>query len=165
VIIKPSGSELLSYLKKRLPARLVDKVSFEGGKICSLVVGKDALYDVAEFLNSEFLCENAFVRVDNLVAHQEADEFIISYFLWTKNFEHCLKLKTVLSCLGLKNDALIRLISVGSIWPQALSFELELGDLFGIQFFKKPKWDLISKNKRVFLKDDFEGFPLRKNYD
>lgn len=48
--------------------------------------------------------------------------------------------------------------SVSGIWAVAEFFEREAYDMFGVQYDNHP--DL----RRVFLEDDWEGFPLRKDY-
>lgn len=48
--------------------------------------------------------------------------------------------------------------SVSAIWKAAEYYEREVFDLFGIRFENHP--DL----RRIFLDDDWVGFPLRKDY-
>jgi len=48
--------------------------------------------------------------------------------------------------------------SVTSIWQGANFLEREAYDMFGIQFKGHPNL------KRIYMWDDFEGYPLRKDY-
>ena len=49
--------------------------------------------------------------------------------------------------------------SVVSIWPTADWLEREVYDMFGIAFSGHPNM------KRLLLPEEWEGFPLRKDYD
>lgn len=51
-----------------------------------------------------------------------------------------------------------RLDTVCDIWPTAEPHEREVYDLFGVRFNNHP--DL----RRLLLTDDWEGYPLRKDY-
>ncbi len=51
-----------------------------------------------------------------------------------------------------------KVTSLFSVWQSADWFEREVYDLFGVEFNEHP--DL----KRILLTDDWEGFPLRKDY-
>jgi NADH:ubiquinone oxidoreductase subunit C len=48
--------------------------------------------------------------------------------------------------------------TVSDLWKAAEFYEREVFDLFGIHFENHP--DL----RRIFLSDDWVGFPLRKDY-
>jgi NADH-quinone oxidoreductase subunit C len=49
--------------------------------------------------------------------------------------------------------------SVASIWPTADWLEREVYDMFGIVLAGHPNL------KRLLLPEEWEGFPLRKDYD
>lgn len=49
--------------------------------------------------------------------------------------------------------------SVSGIWPAANWLEREVFDMFGIAFAEHPGL------KRILLPEDWQGYPLRKDYD
>lgn len=51
-----------------------------------------------------------------------------------------------------------RIDSLCDVWCSAELYEDEIYDLFGVTFTGHPFL------RRLFLADDFEGYPLRKNY-
>ena len=67
------------------------------------------------------------------------------------------KLRLVLRCLLPRDKPEIE--SVTSVWKAAEFPEREVFDLFGVVFKNHP--DL----RKIFLDDDFEGFPMRKDWD
>lgn len=56
-----------------------------------------------------------------------------------------------------RNDAYIHTVS--DLWKVALFQEREVYDFFGIKFINHPDM------RRMFLRNDWKGFPLRKDYD
>ena len=56
-------------------------------------------------------------------------------------------------------EASLSLPSLADLWPGAAPLEREVFDLFGVRFVGHP--DL----KRIVLRDDFVGHPLRKSYE
>ena len=78
--------------------------------------------------------------------------FEVSYHLVSIPRRDRLRLKTKLSGSDPVVDSLV------PVWPGANWLEREIFDLFGIRFNEHP--DL----RRILLPDDWEGYPLRKDY-
>ncbi len=76
------------------------------------------------------------------------------YHLESKHHKHILVVKAKMED---RNDPKIE--SVSSIWKTAEFHEREAYDLFGVKFLNHP--DL----RRLFLTDDWVGWPLRKDYE
>ena len=51
------------------------------------------------------------------------------------------------------------LFSVSDLWEAAVFYEREVFDFLGIRFINHPDM------RRIFLRSDWKGFPLRKDYD
>jgi NADH:ubiquinone oxidoreductase subunit C len=81
------------------------------------------------------------------------DGFHVVYHLTSSSLGHSAMLRTVLT-----DKAAPEVATVGDIWPAAEYYEREIFDLFGIRFTNHP--DL----RRLFLDDDWVGYPLRKDY-
>jgi NADH-quinone oxidoreductase subunit C len=75
------------------------------------------------------------------------------YHLTSANYRHTLVIKSKLD----RNNPEIETVS--DIWRTAEFHEREVYDLFGVKFLHHP--DL----RRLILTDDFEGYPLRKDFE
>lgn len=98
-----------------------------------------------------------WLSFDMLVTHTAIDwpdenRFELVYLLYSTVHGHSLMVTSSVPRLNPVAP------TVSSIWPTAEWQEREAYDLFGIQYDNHP--DL----RRVFLEDDWEGFPLRKDY-
>lgn len=78
--------------------------------------------------------------------------FAVVYHLASTSLFHRLRIK----CRVSEEDPSIP--SVSSLWPSADWMERETYDMYGIKFTGHP--DL----RRIYLYDEFEGHPLRKDY-
>lgn len=83
---------------------------------------------------------------------ETAEEFQVVYNLYSMKHNH----KCHLRCGTSKDDPEIP--SVSAVWRTAEWHEREAYDMFGIRFSNHP--DL----RRILCPDDWEGFPLRKDY-
>ena len=97
------------------------------------------------------------LKFDMLCAHTAIDriddgKFELVYQLYSTKFRHYLMLSVLLD----RENPVVP--SVSSIWMIAEWQEREVYDLFGVLYNNHP--DL----RRLFLEDDWEGHPLRKDY-
>jgi NADH:ubiquinone oxidoreductase subunit C len=99
-------------------------------------------------------CELAFdVLLDHMaVDWPEKSQFELIYHLFSTTTGRYLSVVTFLS----RESPVIQ--SASSVWPVAELQEREVYDLFGVLYDGHP--DL----RRLFLEDDWQGFPLRKDY-
>lgn len=87
----------------------------------------------------------------------EKNKFEIVYHLASIPHKQQLVLKTIKDH-DRNSDTLLSFHSVSEVWRTAEWHEREVFDLFGIHFQGHP--DL----RRILLPDDWEGYPLRKDY-
>lgn len=115
-------------------------------------VDADDLLELATWLRDEESTALRFLSSVTAVDWTERDpRFDVVYNVYSIELGHRLTLKT--GCAD--GDGVP---SVVDVWPAADWLERETYDLYGIEFLGHP--DL----RRVFLPEDWEGFPLRKDY-
>jgi NADH-quinone oxidoreductase subunit C len=88
----------------------------------------------------------------NLPARGDAPRFAMVYHLASTRLHHRLRIKSRVP----EDDPTIATLS--HLWPGANWLERETYDLYGIRFEGHP--DL----RRIYLYDEFNGHPLRKDY-
>ncbi|MEK6531279.1 MAG: NADH-quinone oxidoreductase subunit C [Deltaproteobacteria bacterium] len=116
------------------------------------LIEKGALLAILNFLKTDpELKFNFLVDVLGADYPEDALRFEVVYHLYSIPRKHRLRIKVRLS------DA-ESLPSVSRVWTTADWHEREVFDMFGISFDGHP--DL----KRIYLPDDWDGFPLRKDY-
>jgi len=119
----------------------------------TVVVPREHLRRAAEFLNADpglrftFLAD--ITAVDKFPIEPR---FELNYHLLSLERRARLRLKVRVS----GQDAVVP--SVVSVWPAANWHEREAFDLMGVRFEGHP--DLT----RILMPDDWEGYPLRKDY-
>ena len=99
--------------------------------------------------------DQKFVRLSTVTAvdrYPAEPRFEVVYHLYSIERNEWLRLK----CRVYGADPVIE--SVTSVWRSADWYEREVFDLFGIRFLNHP--DL----RRILMPDDWEGYPLRKDY-
>ena len=106
--------------------------------------------EVCQFLRDDD--DLAFDALMNCSGVDYGDELGVVYHLYSMNHRHKIVLKVNVS----REQAEIP--TVADIWRTADWHEREIFDLYGIHFTNHPDM------RRILLPDDWEGYPLRKDY-
>jgi NADH-quinone oxidoreductase subunit C len=144
-------NELANYINSQVSdANAVANIAEVGDS--SISVSSSKIFDVCKVLKDgeyEYNVLEVITGCDYLEENKIEVSYIIASF--TKNTE--LILKTALDRGGdLKVD------SVVSLWSSANFLERETFDMLGVQFEGHPD------HRRILCPEDWEGFPLRKDY-
>ena len=131
--------------------RIRERIEFRGELTLSV--------DLATWLDILTFCRNdaatAFDQLDSLLGDHLPERagapFAVVAHLLSHTYGHRLRVKTALA----EGQALP---SVTGLWPSAGFDEREAWEMFGVVFSGHP--DL----RRLLTTDDFEGFPLRKDF-
>lgn len=142
---------LAQKIKDRFPKDFLDAEEFRGDATVS--VKPERIAEMARVLHDDG--ELAFDHLSDLFSvdfPERPDRFEVVYQLNSLQKNHRLRLKTRIAEEPCEID------SVSSVWRAAVFLEREVYDLMGIRFRNHP--DL----RRIFLPEDFDGYPLRKEY-
>jgi NADH-quinone oxidoreductase subunit C len=117
----------------------------------TLFIDAARIVDVCRFLKDQ----RTFVRISSITAVDwipAEPRFEVVYHLHSLERNERLRLKCR---LGGENP---EIDSVTGVWRGADWYEREVFDLFGIRFRNHPNL------KRILMPEDWEGYPLRKDY-
>jgi NADH-quinone oxidoreductase subunit C len=138
-------------LKEWNSSAVAEVVEFRGET--TVVVPRQHLLGVVELLAGDPALRFTFLSDISAVDRFPIEpRFELNYHLLSIDRRARLRLKVKLP----SSDPVAH--SVTPVWPGANWHEREIFDLFGIQFEGHP--DL----RRILMPDDWEGFPLRKDY-
>ncbi|MEO0894898.1 MAG: NADH-quinone oxidoreductase subunit C [Bacteroidota bacterium] len=119
-----------------------------------LYIGREDLQQVAIFLRDHGpLSFDYLSLLSGVDLGKEKDELEVVYHLYSLLYEHGIVLRTRTS-----KSELEAIPTVSHIWKAADWHEREAYDMLGIPFEGHP--DL----RRILMPEDWEGFPLRKDY-
>ena len=125
--------------------------SEEGSQFLNITVSPENLHQLMSKLkNNE---ETAFNYLFCLTGMDWGNELGVVYHLESIDHRHIVVVKVATS--DRENPTLD---TVCDIWSTAELLEREVFDFFGITFTNHPNL------KRLFLTDEWDGFPLRKDY-
>ena len=149
VLQTPLDNELVKRFRDKFGATLLEAT--EDRKQAILTVERARLAEMALYLRDE----EKFDMLSDLTAvdwpkREKRFDVVLNLYSFAKNERLRLKVHAA--------DA-EEVPSVVSVWPAANWQEREVFDMFGIVFSGHP--DL----KRILLPDEWQGYPLRKDYD
>ncbi len=143
------SNEIIEFNEEAVqPFIIVKPASIE--QICTFLRDNDDLN--FDWLNNLSAVHYPAKEVPEDSEEKPVDELEVVYHLYSMKHRHNLVLKTRVSINNTKVP------SVAMIWRTADWHERETYDLFGVEFTDHP--DL----RRILLPDDWEGYPLRKDY-
>lgn len=137
-------------LKENISAQVPDAVFDETGEWLSVLVEEKNWSGLATVLkNGDLLMDYLFC----LTCIDWKTHLTMVYHLSSTKHRHTIVIKSNLD----RNQPEIDTVS--AIWRTAEFHEREVFELFGVQFRNHP--DL----RKLILTDDFEGYPLRKDFE
>ena len=95
---------------------------------------------------------NAFEDVTAVDWFPAEPRFQLSYHIVSHPYKERIRLRVMV------DGEAVAVESITSVWPAANFYEREVFDLFGIQFEGHPNL------RRILMPDDWQGYPLRKDY-
>ena len=128
------------------------EISEEGSQFLNISVQPEQLHQLMLKLKT-----NSDTKFDYLFCLSGVDwepELGVVYHLESTEFRHTIVVK-----VKMPDRENATFDSVCDIWKTAEFHEREVFDFFGIKFNNHPNL------KRLFLTDEWEGFPLRKDYE
>ncbi|MDH4226724.1 MAG: NADH-quinone oxidoreductase subunit C [Deltaproteobacteria bacterium] len=143
-------NSVIDKVKARFGTAVKDVVWYAGE--LTVTVDKDAIVGVSSYLKNEPDIKMSYLSdisvVDNM---PRVPRFDISYHLLSIDKKSRMRVKIA---VGDGEKA----ATVTSVWRSANWYERENYDMFGIVFEGHPD------PRRIYLAEDWEGYPLRKDY-
>lgn len=137
---------------KQVLSALLPEASFETGEFPAAVVPPGQFLPFMKEIRHDRRLH--FDYLFCLTCVDWKDHFMMVYHLLSKTHRHSLVVKVKIDD---RENPVVD--SVSGIWKTADFHEREVYDMFGVKFNGHP--DL----RRLFLDEDWKGFPLRKDYE
>lgn len=149
-------ADITQRLQAKFGSEIILRLENEGLQPIAVVEAKH-LVEICFFLRDTEGCYFDFLSNISAVDYHPEPKFAVVYHLASIPYQTQLTLKVELEN-DRQADNLPTLPSVASVWRTADWHEREAFDLMGIFFTEHP--DL----RRILLPDDWQGYPLRKDY-
>lgn len=147
-----SSAELLyNKVNEKFPGAVEEVVEFRGEQ--TFVIVKEKLKEICTFLHDDEALQ--FDLLEDIVADDmlpEFPRFAVNYHLHSIPHNHILRLRVLVEDPDEGPETLT------AVWPIATWLEMEVWDLMGVRF------EGNNKLRRLFLPEDWQGYPLRKDY-
>ena len=124
----------------------------EGSEYLNVEVNPEHLHDLMQKLKGDE--QTSFDYLFCLTGVDWGEELGVIYHLESTKYRHSVVVRVKTAD---RDDPVLD--SVYNIWATAEFHEREVFDFFGIQFKNHPNL------KRLFLTEDWDGYPLRKDYE
>lgn len=138
-------------IKKRI-LEIVPEAEFSDNGDGKAIVPASSFYSLAKRLKEDE--DTSFDYLLSLTGMDFGDSLGVIYHLESTKYGHTCVLQT-----STNNRENPELFSVCYLWKTANFNEREVYDFFGIRFINHPDM------RRLFLRDDWVGYPFRKDYD
>jgi NADH-quinone oxidoreductase subunit C len=144
-------STVVELLQARFPASVLSVTEFRNET--AVAIKKDDIVAVCTFLRDDDACRFEYLSdLCGADAFTPENRFEVIYNLFSLTHKHRIRLK-------LRTDETdVHVPSVTSVWPGAEWPEREAYDMFGIIF------DGNKDLRRMYMPEDFQYYPLRKDY-
>ena len=142
----------ISYIQERLGSKVLEVLESQGDDV--LILDRGSLRESFRILKEDNQIHCDFLSDITAVDYWRKKEprFEVVYQILSRERRKRLRVRVPVP----ENDPAVE--SLTPLWHGANFLEREVWDLFGIRFIDHP--DL----RRILLYDEFEGFPLRKDY-
>ena len=142
-----NNEELKNNITQILPTATFE----ESGEFMSVIISSDDLLPLMKELRNRDELFFDYLFCETCVDWK--DHLMMVYFLNSKTHKHNIVVKAKIT-----DTVNPKIESVYDIWKTAELNEDEIFDLFGVTFLNHPNL------RRLFMPEDWPGFPLRKNY-
>ena len=142
---------VLDKVEAAFPDAVLEVVDFRGER--TLVVEPANVREICQFLHDD--AELRYNLLEDIVADDllpDFPRFALSYHIYSIPNNHRIRVRALVEDPDEGPETL------ASIWRIATWLEMEVWDLMGIRFKGNDKL------RRLFMPEDWQGFPLRKDY-
>lgn len=142
---------IVEKLKSQFPAAVLDVKEFRGET--TVHIAKESVVDVCRFLRDDAATQFDYLSdLCGADAYTPQNRFEVIYNLYSMTLNHRIRLKVFV------DESDLHCPSVTAVWEGAEWPERETYDMFGIHF------DGNKDLRRMYMPEDFEYYPLRKDF-